>query len=72
MHPGNIDLYSSVQFPEETEISEAARDLLENLIQHDPDDRPDYEQLKRHDFFKGIKWNELETNGLKSTKNIKK
>ncbi|KAH8384006.1 hypothetical protein KR009_011695 [Drosophila setifemur] len=59
-HPGQLELYSCVQYPcESLEISDHARDLLEQLLQLTPDLRLDYEQLQAHPFFKGIDWQEV-------------
>lgn len=38
------------------EISDNARDLLEQLLQLQPELRLDYEQLQMHPFFEGIDW----------------
>ncbi|KAH8295044.1 hypothetical protein KR018_006296 [Drosophila ironensis] len=56
-HPGQLELYSCVQYPSESlEISDHARDLLEQLLQLTPELRLDYDQLQAHPFFKGIDW----------------
>lgn len=62
-HPGQIDLYGAVQFPEGLEISDNAKDLLENLLQQAPEDRLDYEQIQKHSFFNSINWDEMKKLG---------
>lgn len=64
-HPGNIELYSSIQYPH-VEVSEEAVDLLEGLLQITPALRFDYEQICTHAFFKGTNWEELTRNGINS------
>uniref|UniRef100_A0A1A9X222 Protein kinase domain-containing protein n=1 Tax=Glossina brevipalpis TaxID=37001 RepID=A0A1A9X222_9MUSC len=59
-HPGQIDMYSSVQYPENMELSEPAQDLLEKLLEKIPEERIDYEQIKMHEFFEGTNWQEME------------
>lgn len=57
MHPGQLELYGCVQYPMDAiEISDNARDLLEQLLQLQPELRLDYEQLQMHPFFEGIDW----------------
>ncbi|XP_067648528.1 ribosomal protein S6 kinase-like 1 [Eurosta solidaginis] len=63
-HPGNIDLYGFVQYPENVEISAGARDLLEKLLQQLPEERADYEQIQAHAFFTGTDWELVRTNGV--------
>ncbi|XP_017040091.1 ribosomal protein S6 kinase delta-1 [Drosophila ficusphila] len=56
-HPGQLELYGCVQYPSESlEISDHAKDLLEQLLQLTPELRLDYDQLQAHAFFKGIDW----------------
>ncbi|XP_065361334.1 ribosomal protein S6 kinase delta-1 [Calliphora vicina] len=62
-HPGQIDLYGFVQYPENAEISDAAKDLLEKLLQQMPEDRLDYEKIKQHRYFEGTNWEEVKHNG---------
>ncbi|XP_055851568.1 ribosomal protein S6 kinase delta-1 [Episyrphus balteatus] len=64
-HPGNMDLYSSIQYPH-VEISEEAVDLLEGLLQLTPALRFDFDQICAHSFFKGTNWEELAQNGTNS------
>ncbi|XP_064549426.1 ribosomal protein S6 kinase delta-1 isoform X1 [Drosophila montana] len=57
MHPGQLELYGCVQYPSDAlDISDNARDLLEQLLQLSPELRLDYEQLQAHPFFEGIDW----------------
>ncbi|KAL9872191.1 ribosomal protein S6 kinase-like 1 isoform 1-T1 [Glossina fuscipes fuscipes] len=58
-HPGQIDMYSSIQYPENVEVSESAQDLLEKLLDKTPEERIDYEQIKNHKFFEGTNWQEM-------------
>ncbi|KAH8350224.1 hypothetical protein KR067_007371 [Drosophila pandora] len=56
-HPGQLELYGCVQYPGDSiDISENARDLLEQLLEITPEHRLDYDQLQAHPFFKGIDW----------------
>lgn len=46
-----------MQYPSDAmEISDNARNLLEQLLQLQPELRLDYEQLQTHPFFEGIDW----------------
>lgn len=57
IHPGQLELYGCVQYPSDAmEISDNARNLLEQLLQLQPELRLDYEQLQTHPFFEGIDW----------------
>ncbi|KAH8336584.1 hypothetical protein KR074_010691 [Drosophila pseudoananassae] len=56
-HPGQLELYGCVQYPSDfLDISENARNLLEQLLELTPELRLDYDQLQAHPFFKGIDW----------------
>ncbi|KAH8255026.1 hypothetical protein KR032_006093 [Drosophila birchii] len=67
-HPGQLELYGCVQYPADTlEISDHATDLLEQLLQLNPELRLDYEQLRAHPFFKGINWQKVGEQGTNST-----
>ncbi|XP_050341382.1 ribosomal protein S6 kinase delta-1 [Bactrocera neohumeralis] len=68
-HPGSIDLYGFVQYPENIEISECAKDLIETLLQQTPEHRAGYEQIQNHAFFIGTDWQTLQRNDL-NHKNI--
>jgi len=66
-HPGQLDLYGCVQYPSESlEISDHAKDLLEQLLQLSPELRLDYDQLQAHPFFKGIDWQAVLEQGTES------
>lgn len=56
-------MYGFVQYPEDAEISDAAKDLLEKLLQQMPEDRLDYEKIKQHRFFEGTNWEDVKQNG---------
>ncbi|XP_037715950.1 ribosomal protein S6 kinase delta-1 [Drosophila subpulchrella] len=67
-HPGQLELYGCVQYPSESlEISDHAKDLLEQLLQLTPELRLDYDQLQAHAFFKGIDWQAALEQGTLST-----
>ncbi|XP_054741709.1 ribosomal protein S6 kinase delta-1 isoform X1 [Anastrepha obliqua] len=68
-HPGCIDLYGFVQYPENLEISECARDLLEKLLQQVPEERADFEQIQAHEFFVGTDWEAVRCAGLSCSNN---
>lgn len=40
------------------------RDLLEKLLQQEPEDRFDYEHIKQHKFFEGTNWDEIKQEGF--------
>lgn len=63
-HPGQIDLYGFVQYPENIEIPEVMRDLLEKLLQQEPEDRFDYEHIKQHKFFESTNWDDIKQEGF--------
>jgi len=55
-------LVGHVEFPEEVEISDAAKDLILRWLTYDPNARlgsRGVEEIKQHPFFEGIDWNEL-------------
>ena len=63
-----ITLYTNItqkklMFPEY--FSDRAKSLLKKLLEKNPEKRIDLEEIKKHKFFKGIDWNEIE---LKNTK----
>ncbi|XP_018803759.1 PREDICTED: ribosomal protein S6 kinase delta-1 isoform X3 [Bactrocera latifrons] len=63
-HPGSIDLYGFVQYPESIDISECAKDLIETLLQQTPEHRAGYEQIQNHAFFIGTDWETLQRSDL--------
>ena len=63
-------LERKLDFPEDTQISEDAKDLIERLLQKDPEQRLgsgkdgselDYTHLKNHQFFKEVQFGKLHT-----------
>ncbi|XP_073825270.1 ribosomal protein S6 kinase-like 1 [Musca autumnalis] len=63
-HPGQIDLYGFVQYPENIEIPQVMRSLLEKLLQQEPEERLDYERIKQHEYFAGTNWEEIKQQGF--------
>ncbi|XP_054088041.1 ribosomal protein S6 kinase delta-1 isoform X1 [Zeugodacus cucurbitae] len=63
-HPGSIDLYGFVQYPENIDVSECAKDLIEMLLQQTPENRADYDQIQKHEFFIGTDWEIVQRSGL--------
>ena len=49
--------YSALKFPHYVE--EAAKDLLEKLLQRDPMERLTIEEIKQHQLFAEIEWDQL-------------
>ncbi|XP_017483329.1 PREDICTED: ribosomal protein S6 kinase-like 1 [Rhagoletis zephyria] len=68
-HPGCISLYGCVQYPDNIEISECARDLLEKLLQQSPEERADFEQIQAHNFFVGTNWKAVTDAGFSCNSN---
>ena len=48
---------NKVKFPESFDAE--AKDLVEKLLNRNPNLRPDFEEIKSHGFFKGINWDDL-------------
>mmetsp|Transcript_30449 Transcript_30449/g.30101 ORF Transcript_30449/g.30101 Transcript_30449/m.30101 type:complete len:345 (+) Transcript_30449:411-1445(+) len=46
-----------IRFP--NDISESAKDLIQQMMKRIPEERPTVSQLKRHKYFKGINWDHL-------------
>ncbi|XP_068156838.1 ribosomal protein S6 kinase-like 1 [Drosophila tropicalis] len=64
LHPGQLELYSCVQYPAESfDISDNAKDLLEQLLQLQPEQRLDYDQIMMHTFFEGLDWLDVLAHG---------
>ncbi|XP_058978560.1 ribosomal protein S6 kinase delta-1-like [Musca domestica] len=63
-HPGQIDLYGFVQYPENVEIPKVKRNLLERLLQQEPEERLDYERIKQHEYFADTNWEEVKQQGF--------
>ena len=57
-------------FPEY--FSERAKNLLKKLLEKNPQKRIDLEDIKKHKFFKGIDWNELELKNIKPPRDLNK
>ena len=57
-------------FPEY--FSDKAKNLLKKLLEKNPEKRIDIEEIKKHKFFKGIDWNELEVKNAKPPRDINK
>ncbi|XP_061387637.1 ribosomal protein S6 kinase delta-1 [Musca vetustissima] len=66
-HPGQIDLYGFVQYPENIEIPKVMRNLLEKLLQQEPEERLDYERIKQHEYFEDTNWEEIRQEGFNCT-----
>ena len=49
-----------MSIPSEPPVSEAAKDLIRNLLCN-AENRLDFEQIRQHRFFKGIKWEMLQS-----------
>lgn len=63
-HPGRIDLYGCVQYPEEVNLSPSAYDLINKLLQPNPEERLDYLDIRNHAFFEGTNWDDVLMEGL--------
>ncbi|KAJ6635409.1 Ribosomal protein S6 kinase-like 1 [Pseudolycoriella hygida] len=66
-HPGGMSSYYEIQYPDVI-LSDESKDLLNELIQSDPDKRLSGQRVKNHRFFKGIKWDEVYEEGKGETK----
>lgn len=56
-----VNWKKTLVFPPEASLSVAAKDLIQRLI-CDASKRLNWEDIKRHPFFKGIKWDKLRSN----------
>lgn len=63
-HPSGITRFNEIQYPESANISMEAKDLLQNLILSSAKDRPTFDDLIQHAFFKGVDFDEIEKSGL--------
>ena len=59
-----------LMFPEY--FSDKAKNLLKQLLEKNPEKRIDLEDIKKHKFFKGIDWNELEVRNIKPPRDLNK
>lgn len=63
-HPGGISSYYEIQYPEDVDLSEFAKDLLFNVLQSNSDCRFGVTDIKMHSFFRTTDWNDVYINGL--------
>ena len=59
-----------LMFPEY--FSKKAKNLLKKLLEKNPEKRIDLEDIKKHKFFEGIDWNELEVKNIKPPRDLNK
>ena len=57
-----------LMFPEY--FSKKAKNLLKKLLEKNPEKRIDLEDIKKHKFFEGIDWNELEVKNIKPPRDL--
>ena len=57
-----------LMFPEY--FSHRAKSLLKKLLEKNPEKRIDLEDIKKHKFFEGIDWNELEVKNIKPPRDL--
>mmetsp|Transcript_4129 Transcript_4129/g.10717 ORF Transcript_4129/g.10717 Transcript_4129/m.10717 type:complete len:465 (-) Transcript_4129:472-1866(-) len=55
-----VHFKTSLEFPEERDVSPAARSLISELLRG-RDERLDFEGIRRHKFFEGVDWDQLRT-----------
>ncbi|XP_037039456.1 ribosomal protein S6 kinase delta-1 [Bradysia coprophila] len=69
-HPGGVASYYTVQYPDQPDVtlSEESKDLLNELLQSEPEKRLTGYNVQQHRFFKGIKWDEIYDDGKCETK----
>lgn len=53
-----------MQYPENVEIPKVKRNLLERLLQQEPEERLDYERIKQHEYFADTNWEEIKQQGF--------
>ena len=55
-------IYENLKFPEDIEVDEVAKDLIQKLLTFNPSERlgsnEDANDIKNHKFFEGINWDE--------------
>ncbi|XP_055698366.1 ribosomal protein S6 kinase delta-1 isoform X2 [Phlebotomus papatasi] len=66
LHPGEIFTYYEVQYPEEVEISDEARALLDGLLQVNPSVRFGIDEIQTHAFFRDTDWENIKSLGHRS------
>ncbi|KFB40729.1 AGAP001909-PA-like protein [Anopheles sinensis] len=67
-HPSGVFSYHEVQYPEGVDLSDDAKELLEELLQPDVERRYDFKQIIASPFFRSVDWSEVKRRGQISTK----
>ncbi|XP_058118702.1 ribosomal protein S6 kinase delta-1 [Anopheles ziemanni] len=67
-HPSGVFSYHEVQYPEGIDLSDDAKELLEELLQPEVERRYDFKQIIASPFFRSVDWSEVKRRGQISTK----
>ncbi|XP_053694993.1 ribosomal protein S6 kinase delta-1 [Sabethes cyaneus] len=62
-HPAGIFCYHEIQYPEDVDVSEEAKELLDGLLQPLPEHRFDFKEIIASAFFHSIDWSDVKQAG---------
>ncbi|XP_055639063.1 ribosomal protein S6 kinase delta-1 [Toxorhynchites rutilus septentrionalis] len=62
-HPAGVFCYHEVQYPEDAQVSDEAKELLDGLLQPLPENRIDFKWIIARPFFHTIDWSDVKQRG---------